>query len=218
MVSSLHKELLDIKLDVNPKRWLSKYRNTSIIHLVVMLIFYHLIGVLLLLVGSVVLQYSMTGYAEPRIPRYLAPVVAAGPIEESVFFGIPFYATGNQFIVVISGITWVILHIFNTKSIDAASLSYTNWLFVMPSFFYSLRTWVSGKGWFAILAHSLWNGIFFALGCMYNEFPCSIFPPAGTSSLFQLSIILISASMALVLTLILYKRRRRIRAELGESR
>lgn len=215
---SLYNELSDLKIDINPKRWISKFHNTSIVHLFLMLMFYHAIGVLLLLFGSTIIQYSLSGYVGPSIPRYLAPVIAAGPIEESIFFGIPYYAIGNQFAVIISGITWVMLHLFNAKTTGAASLSYYNWLFVIPSFFYSLRTWITGKGWFAIIAHSIWNAIFFTLGCVYNEYSCSIFPPAGTSSLYQFISIATVAALVISLTFIFYERRRRIRAEARKKR
>ena len=215
---SFFKELTDLRSDANPKRWISPYRNTSIVHLVLMVLFYHAIGLLLMLGGSVAVQLSMNDHNPSNIPRYLVPVLGAGPIEESVFFGIPYYATGNVVVVIVSGITWVMLHIFNTKSLDAASLSYSNWLFVMPSFFYSLRTWISGKGWFAILAHSSWNGLFFMLGCAYNEYKCALFPSSGASPLTQSVWIVLSIALVTALTYFFYRRRLRIRAELGNSR
>ncbi len=202
---SFFKELTDLRSDANPKRWISPYRNTSLVHLVLMVLFYHAIGLLLMLGGSVAVQLSMNDHNPSSIPRYLVPVLGAGPIEESVFFGIPYYATGNVVVVIVSGITWVMLHIFNTKSLDAASLSYSNWLFVMPSFFYSLRTWISGKGWFAILAHSSWNGF-------------ALFPSSGASPLTQSVWIVLSIALVTALTYFFYRRRLRIRAELGNSR
>jgi membrane protease YdiL (CAAX protease family) len=163
--------------------------------------------------GSYAIQLSMNDHNPSSVPRYLVPVLGAGPIEESVFFGIPYYATGNIVVVIISGATWVMLHIFNTKSLDMASLSFSNWLFVMPSFFYSLRTWISGKGWFAILAHSSWNGIFFMLGCANNEYMCSLIPSSGASSPTQIAGIILSIALVTALTYIFYRRRLRIRAE-----
>ena len=217
-MSPLRKELSALKIDINPKRWISSYHNTSIVHLILMVLFYHAIGFLFLLVGSAAIQFSMNGSVGSNLPRYLAPVLGAGPIEESVFFGIPYYATGNQFVVIISGVTWVMLHIFNTKSIDIANFSYSNWLFVMPSFFYSLRTWISGKGWFAILAHSLWNGLFFTLGCTYDEYPCVISPVSEMPSIYSLISVVLSAFIVVLLTFLFYKRRRRIVDETGKSR
>ncbi len=197
---SFFKELTDLRSDANPKRWISPYRNTSLVHLVLMVLFYHAIGLLLMLGGSVAVQLSMNDHNPSSIPRYLVPVLGAGPIEESVFFGIPYYATGN------------------VVALDAASLSYSNWLFVMPSFFYSLRTWISGKGWFAILAHSSWNGLFFMLGCAYNEYKCALFPSSGASPLTQSVWIVLSIALVTALTYFFYRRRLRIRAELGNSR
>ena len=65
------------------------------------------------------------------------------------------------------------LHILNTYSIEVNQLSYANWLFVIPSLFFRLRTWISGKGWFAILGHSIWNLLFFSLSCIFQETTCS---------------------------------------------
>ena len=65
------------------------------------------------------------------------------------------------------------LHIFNSYPIDINQLAYANWLFVIPSLFFSLRTWISGKGWFAILGHSIWNLLFFSLSCNFQEAHCS---------------------------------------------
>ena len=217
-LSLFTKELTDLRSDANPKRWISPYSNTSLVHLVLMVLYYHAIGVLLMLGGSYAVQLSMNDHSPSSIPRYLVPVLGAGPIEESIFFGIPYYATGNIVVVIVSGAAWVMLHIFNTKSLDAASLSYSNWLFVMPSFFYSLRTWISGKGWFAILAHSSWNGIFFVLGCAYNEYRCSLIPSSGASPLTQVMEIVLSIALVTALTYFLYRRRLRIRAESGTNK
>jgi membrane protease YdiL (CAAX protease family) len=97
----------------------------------------------------------------------------AGPIEESLFFGIPFYLFGNHFVPFVGGIIWGMLHIINTNTIEINQLDYANWLFVIPSLFFSLRTWISRKGWFAIIAHSLWNVLFFSLSCYSEEIICS---------------------------------------------
>jgi hypothetical protein len=71
-------------------------------------------------------------------------------------------------------VIWASLHILNTPTVQVNSLAYLTWLFVTPSIFASLRTWITGKGWFAIVSHSLWNLIFFVAGCTNGEFPCRI--------------------------------------------
>jgi membrane protein DedA with SNARE-associated domain len=54
------------------------------------------------------------------------------------------------------------------------SLAFGNLVFVLPSLFFSLRTWLSGKGWFSVVTHSAWNGIFFSAGCSAGEFSCTV--------------------------------------------
>ena len=138
-----------------------------------MFLFYHSIGIISSSIGMIIIDNSRVEYEQPHLPLSMFPVILAGPLEESLFFGIPFYAFGNNLFVLIGGIAWAMLHIFNTYSIEVNQLSYANWLFVIPSLFFSLRTWLSGKGWFAILGHSLWNLLFFSLSCIFQETSCS---------------------------------------------
>ena len=159
--------------DINPKRWISHYYNNSLLYLIIMFLFYHGIGIIFSLIGTLVIDNSIQGYEEPNLPLFMFPVILAGPIEESIFFGIPFYVFNNNLFVLIGGIAWAMLHIFNTYPIDLNQLAYANWLFVIPSLFFSLRTWISGKGWFAILGHSIWNLLFFSLSCTFQEAYCS---------------------------------------------
>ncbi|MGC2426292.1 MAG: CPBP family glutamic-type intramembrane protease [Nitrososphaeraceae archaeon] len=197
----------DIKADINPKSWLSKYRRTSIVYLMKMLLFYHGIGLLLMLIGTSIAEKVIVNYNDRSIPRSsLISVLAAGPIEETVFFGIPYYLFGNHFLVLAGGIVWAMTHILNTNRLDISTLAYANWLFVIPSLFFSLRTWISGKGWFAIVTHSIWNGIFFTLGCASGEISCIAifdeknFLTVGVSSL-------IVSLLLSILTYMLYKRK-----------
>lgn len=126
-----------------------------------------------MLAGTYMIGQLLPAHEAPKISRSLVPVLAAGPIEESIFFGIPFYIFGNPFFVLVTGMIWAALHILNTGALGINNLAFGNLLFVIPSLFFSLRTWISGKGWFAIVAHSSWNGIFYALGCITGEFACS---------------------------------------------
>jgi hypothetical protein len=163
----------DEKADMHPKSWLSKYRRTSVGYLTKMLLFYHGIGFGLLLIGSTIIDQVIPDYEQPSIPRSLLSVLSAGPIEETIFFGIPFYVFGNAYSVLVTGAVWVAMHLLNTDTLEARSLAFGNLLFVLPSLFFSLRTWVSGKGWFAVVTHSAWNGIFFVAGCATGEFICT---------------------------------------------
>src|SRR5687768_8740373 len=131
--------------DVNPKNCISRYYNNSLLYLIIMFLFYHGIGIILSLIGTLIIDNSMPGYEEPNPPLFMFPVILAGPIEESIFFGIPFYLFNNNLFVLIGGIAWTMLHIFNTYPIDVNQLTYANGLFVIPSLFFSLRTWISGK-------------------------------------------------------------------------
>jgi membrane protease YdiL (CAAX protease family) len=139
-----------------------------------MVLFYHLIGFIIMVLGSVVVDLVVNNYSEPTIPLTVISVIFAGPFEETIFFGIPFYLTGNNLVTVAGGVIWASLHILNTPTLQISSLAYLTWLFVTPSIFASLRTWISGKGWFAIISHSIWNLIFFVAGCTNGEFPCRI--------------------------------------------
>jgi hypothetical protein len=193
----------DEKADFHPRSWLSRYRRTSVGYLTKMLLFYHGIGIGLLLVGSAAIEQFLPDHEEPSIPRSLSGVLAAGPLEETIFFGIPFYVAGNAYAVLVTGAVWVGVHLLNTETLSVNSLAFGNLLFVLPSLFFSLRTWVSGKGWFAVATHSAWNGIFFAAGCSTAEFACTAVDSdiGATVTNVALSAGLIAATYAL------YKRR-----------
>jgi len=113
-----------------------------------------------MVIGSIVVDIVVNDYSEPTIPLTVISVIFAGPFEETLFFGIPFYLTGNNLVTLAGGLVWASLHILNTPTVQVSSLAYLTWLFV--------------KGWFAIVSHSIWNLIFFAAGCTNGEFPCRI--------------------------------------------
>jgi hypothetical protein len=161
------------KADFHPRSWLSKYKRTSVGYLTKMLLFYHGIGILLLLAVTPLIEQVLPDYEQPNIPRSLLLVLAAGPLEETIFFGIPFYIFGNVYFVLATGAIWVGIHLFNTDTLSVNSLAFGNLVFVLPSLFFSLRTWLSGKGWFSVVTHSAWNGIFFSAGCSAGEFSCT---------------------------------------------
>jgi len=192
-----------LKNDFNPLTWISKYRRNSIYYLTIMVLFYHLIGFIFMVIGSVIVDLVVNNYDEPAIPLTVSSVIFAGPFEETIFFGIPFYLTGNNLVTLAGGVIWASLHILNTPTVQVGSLAYLTWLFVTPSIFASLRTWISGKGWFAIIAHSIWNLIFFAAGCTNGEFPCRIVNEKD----FLIDIAYVSTSIVFILlTYFLYLR------------
>ncbi len=192
----------DEKADFNPRSWLSKYRRNSIGYITKMLLFYHGIGVLLLLIGSFIIDQALPQHKEPQFPRSLSGVLAAGPIEETVFFGIPFYVVGSTYFVLVTGSLWAGIHLLNGGNIAVNSLAFGNLLFVIPSLFFSLRTWASGKGWFSIIVHSGWNAIFFSAGCMTKDFTCTLTDSDINSTMIS---ILLSAGLLLG-TYFLYRR------------
>jgi hypothetical protein len=168
-----------------------------------MLVFYHGLGVLIMFSGMSLTQQLISNYKAPSIPLSIISVLSAGPIEETVFFGIPFYLFGNHYVILAGGIIWVVLHALNTNTINLHNLAYANWFFVVPSLFFSLRTWVSGKGWFAIITHSVWNAIFFLLSCSYGEASCIKYSIKDSFTM-SISSILLSAGLVAI-TYFLYR-------------
>lgn len=144
--------------DFHPKSWLSEYRSTWVEHLLIMGLFYYFMGLILsYLVGE--LNYSLFGYEERYSPRSLLFILEASPLEETLFFGIPFYATGNQIVLLSTGIVWTFMHLMNTETATSSltSLAYENFAFTTMPLFFAIRTWKSGKGWFSILFHAIWD-------------------------------------------------------------
>ncbi len=191
------------KADFHPRSWLSKYKRTSVGYLTKMLLFYHGIGILLLLAVTPLIEQVLPDYEQPSIPRSLLLVLAAGPLEETIFFGIPFYVFGNAYFVLATGAIWVGIHLFNTDTLSVNSLAFGNLVFVLPSLFFSLRTWLSGKGWFSVVTHSAWNGIFFSAGCSAGEFSCT----AVESDISATVTTIVLSGGLLGVTYLLYKRR-----------
>ena len=64
-------------------------------------------------------------------------------------------------------------HVFNTDiaTFSFEYLSYPNLAVALISLFYSLRTWTSGKGWFSILFHSIYNAVAFIVLGITGENP-----------------------------------------------
>lgn len=200
--------------DFHPRSWLSAYRFTWIEHLVIMGLFYYFLG-LLLSYGVSVLNHSLFGYDERYSPRSLVFVLEAAPFEESLFFGIPFYASANQFVILGTGILWTFMHLINTEPdvISFTSLAYTNFAFTIMPFFFAFRTWKSGKGWFSILFHAVWDLTIFYFLILAHRNPFLLF--ANDSYVyFEFSLILI-IPILLGITYGLYKRRQKKRSVLA---
>jgi hypothetical protein len=76
-----------------------------------MVLFYHLIGFVIMVIGSIVVDIVVNDYSEPTIPLTVISVIFAGPFEETLFFGIPFYLTGNNLVTLAGGVIWALLQI-----------------------------------------------------------------------------------------------------------
>lgn len=197
---------LDEITDINPKFWLSKYRRTSVSYLIKMGIFYSVIGIVLQQTGDYTAQHLIQNYTGPHVPYSVVIGLTSGPVEETVFFGLPFYLSGNYLTVLGTGIIWSILHIFSTESLKITTLAYGNLLFTVPHIFFSLRTWISGKGWFAILFHSAWNVTFLVSYCLIEGNNCVVI---GNGQYFLLDLLsIVSAALLLFATYHVYKYKR----------
>jgi hypothetical protein len=184
--------------DLDPKSWLSKFNRISLIHLSILGLFYQAIGLIAGVALFIVLSKVPT-YTEIYEPRSLISMVLAGPLEESVFFGIPFYATRNRFVVLGTGVAWAIFHLYNTQPQDflTYNLAFSNFAFVFPHIFFSLRTWISGKGWFAIAFHLSWDLAVFSFLVLSGQNPWLIF---SRDSYFYIEVWLLALTPILLLT------------------
>jgi hypothetical protein len=128
-------------------------------------IFYLVMGLALQQAGNSLAQHFIVNYQVPSVPISISLGLSSGPLEEMMFFGTLFYMSGNYLVVLAGGAIWSVLHIFNTGNLVLTNLAYGSVFFTIPHVFFSLRTWISGKGWFAILFHAVWNGIVLGLQC-----------------------------------------------------
>jgi hypothetical protein len=189
--------------DINPKNWLKKFQKTNILYLIRIGLFYHALGLGLMYLGSYFASSVISDYQIPQIPVSVSLALSSGILEESVFFGIPFYMTNSLFVLIGSGVVWSLAHLFNTEVISMQTLSYGGFLFSIPHVFFSLRTWLSGKGWFAILFHSSWNFIVLLSFCSFGLRQCSVI-----DSVFDFINVIMAISTVSILYLV-YKSKRK---------
>ena len=160
--------------DINPKTWLTPFQKNGVFYILKMGLFYHGLGLILLYLGSYLATSTIPGYEAPQFPVSLSLALSAGLLEESVFFGIPYYITGNPLVLVGTGAIWSASHLFSSGTISIQTLAFSSFLFTIPHVFFSIRTWISRKGWFAILFHSVWNATFLLLYCALGLRQCTI--------------------------------------------
>ena len=194
--------------DMNPKSWLSAYRKSSVSYLIKMGVFYLGFGIFLQQITNLTLGYLIPNYQTPSVPISIVMGLASAPLEEVTFFGVPFYLTGNPLIILLGGIIWSSLHLFNTQSFYTSNLAYGTLLFTIPHIFFSLRAWQSGKGLFAIVFHFSWNAIVLFLKCSGNANTCIIIGAGWYMILDIMSIVALVVLSVMMYRSQFYKTRR----------
>jgi len=99
--------------DINPKNWLKSSQKNSIPYLLKMGLFYHGLGLILMYAGSYFADIIIPDYTIPQIPVSISLALSSGVLEESVFFGIPYYLSGHPLVLLGSGMVWFVMHLFN---------------------------------------------------------------------------------------------------------
>ena len=160
--------------DINPKTWLKPFQRTSFLYLLKMGLFYHGLSLILMYAGSFLATNVISGYEIPQFPVSISLALSSGLLEESVFFGIPYFLSGNPLLLFGTGFVWSVAHLFGSGDFTVETLAYGGFLLTIPHIFFSVRTWISKKGWFAIIFHSMWNFIFLISYCMLGLRQCSI--------------------------------------------
>ncbi|WP_297593270.1 CAAX protease [Nitrosopumilus sp.] len=160
--------------DLNPRSWLKPFQKTNVFYLFKMGLFYHGLSLILMYLGSFFATSVISDYEIPSFPVSISLALSSGLLEESVFFGIPYYLTGNPLILLGTGVVWSVTHLFSSGVFSFETLAYGGFLLTIPHIFFSVRTWISKKGWFAILFHSIWNFSFLMFYCMLGLRQCSV--------------------------------------------
>jgi hypothetical protein len=192
--------------DVNPKNWRKPFGKKSAWYLAVMGLFYHGISIGLMYAGSALVTTISPDYEFPSFPVSIVMAATSGPIEETLFFGIPYFLSGNPNSMLVTGAIWSAAHIFNTQVFSFNSLGYVGFLITIPHVFFSLRVWSSGKGWFAITFHSVWNLTFLLSYCSAGLRSCTVFGE-GEFFLIDMFALILTGSLLSITSLLYYKNR-----------
>ena len=211
----MNSKFSDEKIDMHPKSWLSDYRQLSLWYLLKMGLYYSLIGVIIAY-SIMGIEYFIFGYEEPIPQASLIQMIAAGPVEETLFFGIPFALSGNPFVVLVTGSFWAILHIFNAQLVGEDGFSFQTLGVAIPHIFFSLRAWKSGKGWFTILFHSAWNAVVFGIAVGLGEIPLMIIDESFPDVDIEM-IILSAILMGITYPLYRWRLKREVKKNLEKS-
>lgn len=166
--------------------------------------FYHGISMALWYGGSAFITTIISDYQAPSFPVSVTMAATSGPIEETLFFGVPYYLSGIPHMMLVTGAIWSVAHIFSTQVFSLNALAYVGFLITIPHMFFSLRTWQSGKGWFAIIFHSAWNMAFLLSDCSTGARTCVAFGEGEYFGVDMFSLAL--AGSLLAMTSILYSK------------
>lgn len=195
---------MGLLFDANPKNWLKPFQRKEIWYLVAMGLFYHGISLGVMYAGSALVTAVIPDYAHPSFPVSIVMAATSGPIEETLFFGIPYFLSGNPHSMIVTGAIWSVAHILSTQVFSISSLGYISFLIAIPHLFFSLRVWSSGKGWFAIAFHSVWNLVFLISYCSAGLRECTVF---GEGEFFIIDVFALSlaGSLLSMVSLLYYK-------------
>lgn len=160
--------------DMNPKSWIRRFQKNSIVYLLQMAAFYHALSITMMYVGTFAIVQVISDYQAPSFPVSAVMTITSGPIEEILFFGLAYYLVGTPQAVLFTGAIWSVAHIFGTQAFQINTLGYVNFLIAIPHMFFSLRVWLSGRGWFAIVFHSAWNLSFLLSYCYMGIRECTV--------------------------------------------
>ena len=178
-------------------------------------LYYSLIGVIIAY-SIMGIEYFIFGYEEPVPQASLIQMIAAGPVEETLFFGIPFALSGNPFVVLVTGSFWAFMHIFNAQLVGEDGFSFQTLAVAIPHIFFSLRAWKSGKGWFTIIFHSAWNAVVFGIAVGLGEIPLMIIDESFPD--VDIEIIILSAIlMGITYPLYRWRLKREVKKNLEKS-
>ena len=73
-----------------------------------------------------------------------------------------------------AGMVWSAAHLFGSGVFSVETLAYGGFFLTIPHMFFSIRAWISKKGWFTILFHSAWNVTVLVFYCMMEWRQCSV--------------------------------------------
>ena len=192
-------------IDINPKTWLRPFQRNSTPYLLKMAFFYHGLSLILMYAGSFLATNIISDYEIPQFPVSVSLALSSGLLEEAVFFGIPYYLTGNTFVLLGSGIVWSAFHLFSSGVFSIETLAYGGFLLTIPHIFFSIRTWVSQKGWFAVLFHSSWNFVFLMIYCAAGLRQCNMI-----TDITDILNVAIAASVGIILYLAYQNKKRHV--------